>query len=371
MLRKFRKRIKRALLPPEIPVRTSLAQRRFGLPPGSIVNLCDKEPGHTRVTLIKYSEHVYEELQVDDILSAIENLNPKTVTWVNVEGFKEVSQIEKLGETLNIDKLVLEDILDHETRPKFEEYDHYSFTVMKMLYTDKETGVIFHEQVSFILSGNLLISFQMEYGDVFDKVRERLRKASGRIRNRKADYLMYALMDVAVDNYFVVLDAYDERVRNLEDQILDNPEQHIIADIRQLRKDNIILRKASSPLREVLNTMLKSETRSFESSTKKYLRELQEHVIQTNEAIEMARELSTGLMEIYLSALNTQMGNVNKALTVIATIFLPLTFITGIYGMNFQILPGADYPLGFWIIMAFMFLLFIGMLIYFRLKKWF
>lgn len=371
MFRRVQKRIRRFITQEEIPRRPSLAERRFGLPPGSIVNICDRESEHTRIAVMTYSENFFEETVVDSVEKALVGRDPNKVTWVNVEGFKDVSVFEKLGEMLGIEKLVLEDILDHDTRPKFEEYEGYSFTAVKMLYIEKDTSLIFHEQVSFILMGNLLVSFQFEYGDVFDKVRERIRKSGGRVRQRHADYLLYALLDIMVDHYFVVLERYDEHVRTLEDDVLEDPERSVINEIRQLRKDNIVLRKAASPLREAVSVMLRSDTRSFEASTKKYLRELSEHVLQANESIEISRELTSGLMETYLSALNTKMGNVNKALTVIATIFLPLTFITGIYGMNFEIMPGIKDPQGFWYMVVFMGLVVLGMVVYFRYKKWF
>jgi len=371
LFRRFTKKIQRFITQEEIPKRLTLAERRFGLPPGSIVNVCEQESEDTVITVMTYSESFFEEKQVDSIEKAIIGRDPNKVTWVNIEGFKDITVFEKIGELLSIDKLVLEDILDNDTRPKFEEFDQYSFTSVKMLYIEKDTSLIFHEQVSFILTGNLLVTFQFEYGDVFDKVRERIRKSGGRVRLRKADYLLYALLDIMVDHYFVALERYDERVRTLEDEILEDPERSVIPQIRQLRKDNIMLRKAASPLREAVSVMLRSDTKSFDSSTKKYIRELSEHIIQTNEGIEMSRELTTGLMEVYLSALNTKMGNVNKALTVIATIFLPLTFITGIYGMNFDILPGKENPFGFWSLMIFMLALVVGMLLYFRYKKWF
>lgn len=371
MFRRFRKRIRRLIQQEETPRRPSLAERRFGLPPGSVVNICEQESEHTRIWLTVYSENHLEEKQVDSVEKALVGRDPNKVTWVNIEGFKDITVFEKIGELLGIDKLVLEDILDIDTRPKFEEFDQYSFTSVKMLYIEKDTSLIFHEQVSFILHGNLLVTFQFEYGDVFEKVRDRIRKAGGRIRQRRADYLLYALLDIMVDHYFVVLERFDERVREMEDEILDDPERSVIPEIRQLRKDNITLRKAAAPLREAVGIMLRSDTRSFDASTKKYLRELAEHVVQANEAIEMSRELTTGLMEVYLSALNTKMGNVNKALTVIATIFLPLTFITGVYGMNFKFMPGAEHLHGFWYMIAFMGAVVLAMMVYFRYKKWF
>lgn len=318
-----------------------------------------------------YTETFFDEKVVHTIEEAIVGRDSNKVTWVNIEGFKDITVFEKIGELLNIDKLVLEDILDLDTRPKFEEFDTYSFTSAKMLYIEKDTKLIFHEQVSFILSGNLLVTFQFEYGDVFEKIRNRIRTSSGRIRQRKADYLLYALLDIIVDHYLVVIERFDERVRLLEDEILIDPERTVITEIRRMRKDNIMLRKAASPMREAVSVMLRTDTKSFDSSTKKYLRELSEHIIQANEGIEMSRELTTGLMEVYLSALNTKMGNVSKALTVIATIFLPLTFITGVYGMNFDFLPGKEHPHGFWYLIGGMALLVIAMLMYFRYKKWF
>lgn len=371
MFRKVQKRIRRFIYLDETAQKPSLAERKFGLPPGSIVNICERESEYTKINVMTYGADFFEEKTVASIEQAIIGRDNDKVTWVNIEGFKDIQVFEKIGELLSIDKLVLEDILDLDTRPKFEEFDTYSFTSVKMLYIEKDTSLIFHEQVSYILHGNLLISFQFEYGDVFEKVRERIRRPSGRIRYRKADYLLYALLDIIVDHYLVVVDRFDEHVRVLEDDILIDPERAAITEIRQLRKDNIMLRKAATPLREAVTTMLRTDTKSFDASTKKYLLELQEHTVQATEGIEMSRELTTGLMEVYLSALNTKMGNVSKALTVIATIFLPLTFITGVYGMNFEEMPGRFHPHGFWYLMAFMGLLVVGMLLYFRYKKWF
>lgn len=354
-----------------LPRRPSLAERKFGLPPGSIIDLHEAESEETELMLISYSEGFFNEAKADSIEKVLLGRDPQKVFWLNVEGFKDLSVFEKIAEFLQIDRLVLEDILDQQTRPKYEEFEGYTFITAKMLHFEKEYSVIFHEQVSFLLQGNLLITFQHKNGDVFDKIRDRLRKSGGRIRRRKADYLLYALLDIMVDNYFVVLEKYEENVRSLEDEILENPEKFALSEIRRLRQENILIRQALAPLREAVGSMIRSETKSFESSTRKFIRELYEHVVQVNEAAEITRELSTGLMEVYLSALNTKMGNVNKALTVIATIFLPLTFITGIYGMNFDVLPGSAHPLGFWYIMGFMGLLFMGMIIYFRFKRWF
>ena len=371
MFRRVNKKLKRVFRTEPVPRRPTLAERKFGLPPGSIVDLHEAESEETELTVISYSDGFFNEGKVGSVEKVLVGRDPGKVYWVNVEGFKDLSVFEKISEFLQIDRLVLEDILDQQTRPKYEEFEGYTFITAKMLHFEKEFSVIFHEQVSFLLHGNLLFTFQQKEGDVFEKVRERLRKSGGRIRQRKADYLLYALLDIMVDNYFVVLEKYEENVRSLEDDILENPERSALSEIRRLRQENILIRQALVPLREAVGGMLRSETKAFDSSTRKFIRELYEHVVQVNEAAEITRELSTGLMEVYLSALNTKMGNVNKALTVIATIFLPLTFITGIYGMNFEILPGSGEPNGFWFIMGFMGLLFIGMIVYFRYKRWF
>jgi magnesium transporter len=365
------KKLKRVFRNESIPRRPSLAERKFGLPPGSIVNLHDAETQETELTVITYSEGIFSEEKADSIEKVLVGRDASKVTWINVEGFKNISIFETIADFLQIDRLVLEDILDQQSRPKFEEYEAYCFVTAKMLHFEKAYGVIFHEQISFVLHGNLLITFQQKEGDVFEKIRERIRKPGGKIRQRRADYLLYALLDIMVDNYFVVLEKYEENVRNLEDDILENPERFALSEIRRFRHENVLIRQALVPLREAAGTMLRSEMKVFEPSTRKFVRELYEHVVQVNEAAEITRELATSLMETYLSALNTKMGNVNKALTVIATIFLPLTFITGIYGMNFTVLPGAQHPSGFWFIVGFMCCLFTGMLVYFRFKKWF
>jgi magnesium transporter len=350
--------------------RNSLAQKKLGLPPGSILHISNQKCTDTKIHLIRYNEHLLLEKDYDNLNEVILECTSDTVNWINLEGFGRIEIFEELATLLHIDKLVIEDILDPESRPKFEEYENYSFAIAKMLYVRPDVGLILHEQISFILKDNILITVQHEYGDVFDKIRERIRTFGGRIRTRKTDYLFYALMDIIVDQYFVVIEKFDDKIQDIEDKLFASPESKVIPEIRQMKKDIITMRQAAFPLREAVNAMIKTDTRIFDKKTVSFLKELYEHTIISIENIENSRELTSGLMDIYLSIINKKMANVSKVLTIIATIFIPLTFITSIYGMNFDVLPGKDEPSGFWILILFMTLITIGMLIWFRFKKW-
>lgn len=349
----------------------TLAERKFGLPPGSIINLGETMSQTTKIHLIQYNEKVLFEADYLDIEEALNACKEDCVNWLNVEGFANLSVFEKLGELKKVEKLTLEDILDPESRPKFEELDGYSLCVAKMMYCDHATELIFNEQISFLLFPGILITLQYEYGDVFDKIRERIRTFGGRIRLRKADYLHFALMDIMVDNYFIVIEKFDEKIQHIEDDLFRNPEKAIIPEIRRLKKDIILMRRAVYPLREAVGAMLKSDQKIFDKKNINFIKDLHEHTILAIENIENSRELTSGLMDIYISMINQKMSNISKVLTVIATIFIPLTFFTGVYGMNFEPLPGAVHPFGFWAMMIFLTVVFLAMVVYFRFKKWF
>ncbi len=300
-----------------------------------------------------------------------------TITWINIDGLHQVDILEKLGSCYGIHPLVLEDILTDQ-RPKIEDYESYIFVVLKMLYYDEEgdeelgDSIIDIDQISLILGPNFIISFKEKEVDVFDPIRDRLRTAKGRIRKQGADYLAYSMMDAIVDHYFAIMEKLGERFEDLEDAVVANPEPEILTVIYNLKRDMLFLRKSVWPLREAISKMQRIDSPLITDSTKIYLRDVYDHTIQVIENVETFRDMSASLLETYLSSLSNRLNEVIKVLTIISTIFIPLTFLSGVFGMNVpSMIEGLTPEWAFTAIVASMLLVAIIMLIYFKQKKWF
>jgi magnesium transporter len=293
------------------------------------------------------------------------------VTWINVDGLHELKVVEKIGAHFGIHPLVLEDIVNTGQRTKVEEFDDYIYIVIKMLVFDETADHIAAEQISLVLGPHFIFSFQEKEGDVFDFVRERIRKARGRIRKSGCDYLAYALIDAVVDNYFDVLEKMAEKIESIESQLLENPTPQLLEGIHHLKREMIFFRKQVWPLREVTNSLIKDPSELIRESTHIFLRDVYDHTIQVIDTIESFRDVLSGLSDLYLSTVSNRMNEVMKVLTIIATIFIPLSFFAGIYGMNFEFMPELkwrwSYPV-FWVILV---VIFAAMLIWFSRKKWF
>jgi len=266
--------------------------------------------------------------------------------------------------------LVLEDVVNTDHRPKFEEYDEYYYSIVKMLTYDDKKKEINSEQVSFILGKNYLITFQEIEGDVFDSIRERLRKNKGRVRREDSGYLCYTLMDSIVDNYFSVLETIADETEQLEDILLKNADSSVLQRIHQLKRQLIFMRKSVWPLREILGSIDRLESDLIKSGSKLFFRDVYDHTIHIIDTVENLRDIVTGMLDIYLSTVSNRMNEVMKVLTIIATIFIPLTFLAGIYGMNFQYMPELSWKFGYPMALGAMGLVGIIMLVFFRRKKW-
>lgn len=349
----------------------SRPSRKIGLPPGSIVYLGEQKVEKVKITLTEYDENEYETYEI----KSADEIEPFTdtprVTWVNVCGLHETDFLKEIGERFKIHPLVLEDILNTDTRPKIEITDDYLFTVMKLFIYNAEQEIFEPEQVSFILGRNFIFSFVEKGDEIFNPVRDRIAGQLGKIRKRASDYLLYALMDIVVDYYFLVLEKIEERIESLDDEAINEPEKTLAEKIYNLKNLLLLLRRSVTPMREIVNQLIKNEGDLLEESIEPYLRDLYDHVIHISETLEVQREITTGLMETYLSMMSNKMNEVMKVLTVIATIFIPLTFIVGIYGMNFKYMPELDVPWAYYAVWGVMTSVVIGMVIYFRRKKWF
>lgn len=331
-----------------------------------------EEPAHGSniiLELIQYNEKDfagYVNLEIDELLT---KQKPALVNWINLDGLSDISIINKIGEHFSLHGLLLEDIsTDHQ--PKVEEYEEYLFFTLKMLYRI-EKNIIDYEQISFVLGKNYLISFQEKEGDLFGPLRDRIRLDQGRVRKKKADYLLYRLIDIIVDNYYIVLDSIGQQIEQIEEEIYKGHTGQEFRKIQRLKKELIFLRKALYPLRDAMSKLIKDESGFIDSSNIRFFNDVYSHVAHLIDSLDTYKDLTSGLMDIYINTQNTRMNEVMKVLTVISTIFIPLTFIVGVYGMNFEFMPELHWQTGYAFVWGVMLLMVIAMIRYFRYKKWF
>lgn len=350
--------------------------KTIGLAPGSLVYVGEKKLEKPRISIIDYNQENFQEKQVKDEKECFPFKESPTITWINIDGLHDIDVISRIGDHFEIHHLILEDIVNTSQRPRFEESDKYIFIVLKMLYYDDKEDETKAEQVSIILGSNCVISFQEKEGDVFNPIRERIRNNKGRIRKSGADYLAYVLMDSIVDNYFIILEKMGEKIEGMEDELVAHPTPENLQTIQNLKRDMIFLRKSVWPLREIISGLQRSESDLMQDSTAAYMRDLYDHTIQVIDTIESLRDMVSGMLDIYMSSISNKMNEVMKVLTIIATIFIPITFVAGIYGMNFDPgvsklnMPELSWPLGYIFAWAIMIAIIIGMVTYFKKKRW-
>jgi len=344
--------------------------KKTGLPPGALVHIGEKKTEKVRIRIIDYDEAHYQAKEAKTIEECFPFKEKPGVTWINIDGLHQVEIVEKIGTTFGIHPLLLEDILNTGQRPKMEDFEDHLFIVLKMLYFDAKDDEIRAEQLSIILGSNFVISFQEKEGDVFNPIRERIGNGKGRIRKMGPDYLAYTLMDAIVDNYFIILEKLGEKLESMEEELLTAPKPATLHAIHKLKREMIFLRKSVWPLREVISVLERGESSLIKESTNIYLRDVYDHTIQVIDTIETYRDMLTGMLDTYLSSISNRMNEVMKVLTIIATIFIPLTFIAGIYGMNFKYMPELEWHWGYFAALLIMASLAVVMGVYFRRKKW-
>ena len=352
---------------PKLLKRTS---KKAGLPPGTLIYIGDKKTEKVRIRIIDYDEVQFQEKEAKTVEECFPFKEKPTVTWISIDGLHQVDIIEKLGNQFGLHPLLLEDILNTEQRPKLEDFGDYIFVVLKMLYYDGNENSIRAEQVSLVIGSNFVISFQEREGDVFDSVRDRIRKGKGRIRKAGADYLTYALLDTIVDNYFIILEEFGDKIEDTETGLATNPTPEILQNIRKTKKELLFLRKSVWPLREVVSRLEKAESSLIHESTVVYLRDVYDHTIQVIDTVESFRDMVSGMLDVYLSSISNKMNEVMKVLTIFAAIFIPLTFIAGIYGMNFEFMPELRWQWAYPAVLVAMATIATVLLVYFKRKKW-
>lgn len=340
------------------------------LSPGTVTYTGKKTTMATQLDIIDYSKAYFERFETHHIEDVFKYEDSPHITWINVNGLSNTQDIVTLGNHFELHPLIQEDIVTTHQRPKIEEYDDYLFIVFKMLHYDEHEHLT-SEHVSMIMGKDYLITFQEAEGDVFDDLRERMEHGKGSIRSAGSDYLMYAILDAVVDNYFTVIEFLSNKVEILEDRLFDGKEDgDITAEIQDLKKEILKIRKAVMPLREVVNRLEKIETPLVAKRTHKYINDLYDHIIQVNESVEIYRDMIGDLMNMYMTSISNKMNEVMKVLTIMASIFIPLTFMAGIYGMNFDYMPELHLKYGYFYLLGAMILVFLGLLWYFKRKKW-
>jgi magnesium transporter len=323
------------------------------------------------ITVLHYNEDVIEEKKPKNIEETISLIKTtKGVSWINIDGLHDEKSIEEICTYLDIHKLSMEDILSVDQRPKLEEYPDYLQAFIKMISINQVDETIDYEQISFILKGKILVSFQEKTGDIFDSVRKRIKEAKGLIRQRGADYLLYALLDLVIDHYFIILDNFSEKLEDLETELLENPDKTTLNRLHMLRRETLLLRRTVYPIREMIGRFEKLEEPLISNSIKVFARDLYDHTIIVIENIEVLRDMTSGLLDLYMNTVSNKMNEIMKVLTIMASIFIPLTFIAGVYGMNFDNMPELHFKYGYFAVLGIMFIVLIVMLVYFRRKKW-
>jgi len=344
--------------------------KKIGLPPGTPVFVGEKKIEKAKITIIDYDEKQFQEKELRTIEECFPFKDTPTVTWINVDGIHQVDIIENIGRHFELHPLILEDIMNTEQRPKIEDFERYIYVVLKMLYYDEKEHETKIEQASLILGENFVISFQEMEGDIFDHIRERIRNGKGRIRKMGADYLCYALLDTIVDKYFMILERLGERIEGMEEELVDNPKPELLQEIHRLKREMIFLRKSVWPLREVINSLGRGESSLIQESSRIYLKDVYDHTIQVIDTVETFRDMVSGMHDTYLSVISNRMNEVMKVLTIIATIFIPLTFIAGIYGMNFKFMPELEWRWAYFAVWIVILVIAVIMVIFFRRRRW-
>ena len=349
---------------------TKKRSRKAGLPPGALVYIGDREAEEGKITIFEYGEDYFDESVTVNLEDCLSPKGKSTVRWIKVDGIHNVEVLEKLGECFDLHPLTLEDILNTDQRPKMEDFDHYLYIVMKVLCYDEKEDRILAEQVSLVVSSGLVMSFHEREADIFRPFIERLRNGKGRIRKMGADYLAYGLLDAIVDDYFLVLERMGENIESLEDEIAASPSRQSMHSIHKLRRGMVLIRRSVWPLGEVANNIVLGDSQLIQNPSKLYFKDVYDHITHTTDTIETYREMLTEMFTIYLSSVSNRLNEVMKVLTIIATIFMPLTFIAGVYGMNFEYMPELHWRWGYPLVLLLMLSVAGVMFVYFRKKGW-
>ncbi len=344
--------------------------QKSGMPPGTLVHIGEKRREDVVISILDYDPGHVREWKMASLDECFALRDKPTVTWINVDGLHDVEVIRALCDRFGVHPLVQEDILNTDQRPKMEDFGDYLFCVLSMIFCRGPEQSVDFEQVSLVLGPSFVLSFQEDVGDVFDPVRERLRLDQGQVRKKGADYLCYRLIDAIVDNYFQVGEKLGEEIERLEETLLEQQGASALKELHQLKRESIRLRKAVWPLREVMAAFTRGESKLIEQGTLVYFRDVYDHCVQMIDTVETFRDLLSGMLDLYLSIQNNRLNEAMKVLAVISTIFIPLSFVAGVYGMNFEFMPELKSPYGYPIVLGSMVLVGLAFVAWFKRKRW-
>ena len=344
--------------------------KEAGLPPGTLVHVGEEKLSKSRIFVYDYDAANFQEKEIKRIEDCLSFQDKTNVTWIRIQGLEEIEIFQKMDTHMGIHPLVLEDILNTGQRPKMEDFEDYIFIVLKLLYYNQQASEMTANQASIILGQNYIISFEEKEEAAFNTIRDRIKNDKGRVRKLGADYLAYCLLDSIVDNYFVVLENLGGNIERLEEDLMLDVPKELTKEVHYLKREVIFLRKLVWPLREVINNLQRDDSKLVKKNTMFFLRDLYDHTIQVIDTIESYRDILSGVHEIDLSNTNKKLNEVLKVLTSMSTIFIPITFIASVYGMNFKHMPELDWPGGYYIALGIMGMLSFTMFIHFKRKKW-
>ena len=344
--------------------------RKTGLPPGSLVHIGPERAEKTRITVLDYDAERVEEREIHTVEELAPYVGKPSVTWIDVVGIHEPKVIEQIGCQFQIHPLLMEDIMNTTQRPKIDDLGKYICLILKMITFDETVMELRIEQLSLVFSDDFVLSFQESESGIFKPLRDRIRNSLGRIRKMGTDYLAYSIMDGVVDHYFVVMEQMGEKIDSLENDVVANPKRETLRGVQRLRDEILLVRRSVWPLREVISLLERAESPLVDKSSSFFFRDVYEHTIQVMDTVDTYRDILSGMFDIYLSSISNRLNEVMKVLTIIATIFMPLTFLAGVYGMNFEHMPELKWQYGYFMLWGVMIVIALTMLSYFRKRKW-
>jgi magnesium transporter len=345
-------------------------EKTKGQPPGALIFIGNKKVDNIRLRVIDYDQAQLKENELKNIADGAKFKQTKTVTWINVDGLHDLSIMKETGKTFDLHPLLVEDILNTGQRPKLEVFYNCLFIVLKMIRYEKEKQMIVNEQLSMVLGDTFLLTFQEQPGDVFEPVRERIRNQKGRIRGAGIDYLAYALLDTVVDNYIYIIEKMGEKIEDIEEEVLEKADHGVMEKINTFKREMNFLRKSVRPAREAIIQLSKLDSELIREQTILFLKDLQDLITQAAEAIDTYRDMLSDQLNLYNSVISNRMNDIMKVLTIFAAIFIPLTFIAGIYGTNFEYLPELHFKYSYFAFWGVMIAVAAVMLLFFKRKKW-
>ena len=347
-----------------------LSTKKIGFSPGSLVYLGERKLGDIKMNLVEYDSENLQTRELTSVEEAFPFKKTPKVKWLDVTGLHDMDMMQKIGNQFSIHPLIMEDVLNFSQRPKVEIYEDYIFIVLKKIRYDNTENRLKFDHLSFLLGTNYVVSFQESQSDIFEPVMKRIRTTGGRIRKQGPDYLVYALIDVIIDNYYLVLEEFGKVIETMEESVWQDPQDSTAHEIQRLKRQIVVLSRSLRSLREATNKLQSEDSDLIRENTFPYLRDLHDHTVQIVESVEIYREMTTSLMDLHLSNLSVRMNEVMKVLTIIATIFIPLTFIVGIYGMNFENMPELRWSLGYPFIWLIMLAVSVVLIYFFKRKNW-